>query len=284
MKRTIRISGSVSGTIATGSFQNLKPTFTWEEEIEMDATETLDDDKIQKRRQFLYDMSFSLLKQAEDRAIIERINREREDLRFVTNPKTKKVSPSTTSVINFDSDFFCSPEDLRQYASQGNITHERVTQYIKTGIWVLPESLEDIWADILILKKGSLALSLDAGNFPAFLEKYSIDNMKIVERMFDEKEDSYNGEFDFTGIPQWKGAEEIPTVFDVKRSKEKIKNGMQLAAYCNLIGYKQGIIIPLNDSTEQGYSKPIIYDKKALDGYFSLFKKKREDFKKRYGI
>jgi hypothetical protein len=284
MKRTIRISGSVSGTIATGSFQNLKPTFTWEEEIEMDATETLDDDKIQKRRQFLYDMSFSLLKQAEDRAIVERINREREDLRFITNPKTKKVSPSTTSVINFDFDFYCSPEDLRQYASQSNVTHERVTQYIKTGIWVPPESLEDIWADILILKKGSLALSLDAGNFPAFLEKYSIDNMKIVERMFDEKEDSYNGEFDFTGIPHWKGAEEIPTVFDVKRSKEKIKNGMQLAAYCKLAGYKQGIIVPLNSKTEQGHSRPVVYNEKQLEGYYKIFLQKRKDFKKRYGV
>ena len=284
MKRTIRISGSVSGTIATGSFQNLKPTFTWEEEIEMDATETLDDDKIQKRRQFLYDMSFSLLKQAEDRAIVERINREREDLRFVTNPKTKKVSPSTTSVINFDSDFYCSPEDLQQYASQSNVTHARVTQYIKTGIWVPPESLEDIWADILILKKGSLALSLDAGNFPAFLEKYSIDNMKIVERMFDEKEDSYNGEFDFTGIPHWKGAEEIPTVFDVKRSKEKIKNGMQLAAYCKLAGYKQGIIVPLNSKTEQGHSRPVVYNEKQLEGYYKIFLQKRKDFKKRYGV
>ena len=180
MKRTIRISGSVSGTIATSRFQNLKPLFTWEEEFEAEEGEW-SDAEINVRRQDIYDMSFLLLRRAEDRAIIERINREREDLRFVSNPKTKKVSPSTTSVINFDSDFFCSPEDLRQYASQGNITHERVMQYIKTGIWVPPESLEDIWADILILKKGSLALPLDAGNFPAFLEKYSIDNMKIVE-------------------------------------------------------------------------------------------------------
>ncbi len=283
MKRTIRISGSVSGTIATSRFQNLKPLFTWEEEFEAEEGEW-SDAEINVRRQDIYDMSFLLLRRAEDRAIIERINREREDLRFVTNPKTKKVSPSTTSVINFDSDFFCSPEDLRQYASQGNITHERVTQYIKTGIWVPPESLEDIWADILILKKGSLALSLDAGNFPAFLEKYSIDNMKIVERMFDEKEDSYNGEFDFTGIPHWKGAEEIPTVFDVKRSKEKIKNGMQLAAYCKLAGYKQGIIVPLNSKTEQGYSQPVVYNEKQLEGYYKIFLQKRKDFKKRYGV
>ena len=283
MKRTIRISGSVSGTIATGSFQNLKPTFTWEEEFEAEEGEW-SDAEINVRRQDIYDMSFLLLRRAESRAIIERINREREDLRFVTNPKTKKVSPSTTSVINFDFDFFCSPEDLRQYASQGNITHERVTQYIKTGIWVPPESLEDIWADILILKKGSLALSLDAGNFPAFLEKYSIDNMEIVERMFDEKEDSYNGEFDFTGIPHWKGAEEIPTVFDVKRSKEKIKNGMQLAAYCKLAGYKQGIIVPLNSKTEQGHSRPVVYNEKQLEGYYKIFLQKRKDFKKRYGV
>lgn len=287
MKRKVKISGSVSGTVATGSFQNLKPTFTWEEEIEIeyDSIEEfkIQDRKLQKRRQELYDMSFALLKQAESQALIERIEREREDLRFVTNPDTQKVSPSVTSIINFDADFFVSAEELRQYASAGNCTHAKVEYYINTGKWVSARELETIWTDLIILKKGSLALTPDAGNFPAFLDKHKIIHMNTTRRLFD-KDGLYNGEPDFVGVPHFKGAEPIATVFDVKRTADKIKNGLQLSAYCKLAGYKQGIIIPLNDKTEQGYSKPIVYDEKALNGYYSIFLTKRKEFKKRYGI
>lgn len=283
MKRKIKISGSVSGVIATGSYANLRPSFTWEEEFDLDSYVELEDEYIQRRRQKLYEMSFSLLKQAESKALIERIEREREDLRFVANPETGKISPSVTSIINYDADFFVSAEDLRQYASQGNCIDARVRHFIDKGKWVASKDLKSLWTDIVILKKGSLSLSPDVGDFPGFLEKYSISDMRTKERMFHGNE-LYNGEIDFQGVPDFKGADSIPTIFDVKRTPDKIKNGMQLSAYCRLAHCKQGIIVPLNDKTGQGFSKPIVYDEKTLDGYFKMFLQKRKEFEKRYGI
>ncbi len=286
MKRKIKISGNVSGVIATGSYANLRPSFTWEEEFEMDTEpEGLNeqDKLIQQRRQQLYDMSFSLLKQAENTALIERIAREREDLRFKEDPKTGKVSPSVTSIIGFDADFFVSAEDLKQYASQGNVIDARVKHYIATGAWAQAKYIPGTWVDLLILKKGSLGLSDDAGDFPAFLDKYPIEAMQTKERLF-SKDGMFNGELDFIGVPDFKGAEKIDTVFDVKRTPDKVKNGMQLSAYCKMMGFDQGIIVPLNDKTGQGFSKPVVYSSKLLEGYFEMFLQKRENFKKRYGI
>jgi hypothetical protein len=288
MKRKIKISGSVSGVIATGSYANLRPSFTWEEEFDikeevsvvaMDEADII----IQARRQKLYEMSFALLKQAESKALIERIEREREDLRFVAHPETGKISPSVTSIINFDADFFVSAEDLRQYASQGSITHARVNHYIATGEWVEAKQIKDVWVDMLILKKGSLKLPCDVGDFPGFLDKHKIVNMQTKDRIFSE-DGLFNGELDFTGEPEFKGSIAINTVFDVKRTPDKVKNGMQLSAYCKMANCKQGIIVLLNDKTGQGYSKPIVYGEDALKGYFSMFMKKREEFRKRYGI
>ena len=285
--KKVKISGSVEGTIATGSYSNLKPSFLWEEEIELTFKDKEHEDKydkyIQERRRQLYDMSFSLLKQVEVQAQVEKIEAERSDLRFMVNPKNEKVSPSVTSVINYDSDFFCSAEDLRQYASEGNCTHAKVDHYIKTGEWKAAKDLETTWVDILILNKGSLALSPDSGDFPAFLKKYKIAHTRTAPRQF-SKDDLFNGEFDFLGIPHWKGAEPVATVFDIKRTPEKVKNGLQLAAYCKLAGYKQGIIVPLNSKTEQGHSRPVVYNEKQLEGYYKIFLQKRKDFKKRYGV
>ncbi len=278
--KTIRIGGSITGVIATGSFQNLRPSFTWEETI--DNCE-LTDEQIQARIQTLHDKSMIMLKEAEQSAIVERIQRERQDLRFLRSPMTKKMLPSVTSIIGWDADFFCSGEDLAQYASQGNIIDAKVKHFIKMGKWVEAKELKDIWIDMVILSKGSLKLDLDVGDFPAFLEKYPISGMKVGERFYDN-ENGYTGEPDFIGMPDFKGAEKIPTIFDVKRTPDKLKNGLQLSGYCKSLGIKQGIIVPLNDKTGQNYSKPKVYNEDELSGYFKMFKSKQTDFRKRYGI
>ena len=115
------------------------------------------------------------------------------------------------------------------------------------------------------------------------MKKYPITQMKCGERLRNE-EYLYCGENDFIGIPDFKDAEKVMTVFDVKRTADKVKNGLQLAAYAKMLGVKQGIICQINDKTEQGFSKPIVYDEKTLDGYFLMFTRKRNAFKARYGI
>ena len=200
-----------------------------------------------------------------------------------------QMLPSVTSIINYDVDFFVSPEELKQYASQGNIIDAKVKKYIKLGKWMDAKDIKEVWTDLVILSRGSLKLDIDVGNFPALLEKYPIAKMQIGKRFFSDKL-GYCGEPDFSGIPgdceDWKKlkAESMPTIFDVKRTPDKLKNGMQLAAYCKALNINQGIIIPLNDKTQQGYSKPIVYGQDQLEGYFNMFKDKQKEFKKRYNI
>lgn len=280
MKRTVRIGGTLTGVIATGSYENFRPGFTWEETIE-DCN--LTDEQITERIQELYDKCDIIFNQTESKAIVERIRRERRDMRFIFCPELNKDVPSTTSVINWDADFFVSAQDLAQYASQGNITHQKVWQYIERGEWKQAKDLPEIWADIVIVSKGDLKLSLEVGDFPSFLKKYPIKDMKNGERAFNIELETC-GLADFTGIPEFKDAEKVKTVFDVKRTPDKHKNGMQLADYCKQLGCTQGVIIPLNDKSDQNYSKPIVYDEKTLNGYYEMLKQKRKDFRTRYGL
>lgn len=270
------IRADLSGVIATGSYQNLRPGYSVMAEI----TEGDDPGKVSKD---LRDMLRIMFKEEEQQAIIERIQREREDLRFMISPLTGKLLPSVTSIINYDADFFVSPEELTQYASQGNCIDARAKYFVQTGKWVLSKELNDLWADIVILTKGSLKLPIDVGDFPGFLAKYPIDKLAVGERFFDDNL-GFTGEGDLTGIPRFKEAQEIPSMIDLKRTPDKIKNGMQLAAYCKAKNLKQGIIVPLNDKTGQGFSKPVVYSEDSLEGYFKMFQKKQADFKKRYGV
>ena len=80
------------------------------------------------------------------------------------------------------------------------------------------------------------------------------------------------------------GSEKVITVFDVKRTPDKVKNGMQLAAYCKALGYRQEVVVPLNNKTEQKFSKPVVYDEQSLSGYYKMFMQKRKSFTKRYGL
>lgn len=279
MKRTVRLGGSIQGVIATGSFANLRPGFTWEETIE--DCEMSESEIIEKIKQ-MYGNCFNMLKEAEQKAIIERIQRERKDLRFLISP-SMNILPSVTSIINYDIDFFVPPEELTQYASQGNIIDSKVKRFIKTGEWVLGKDIKENWTDIIILTKGSLRLDVDVGDFPAFLKKYPISDMKVGERFFFDEE-GYCGEPDFFGVPDWKDVEKIPTIFDVKRTAQKVKNGMQVSAYAKKFNIQQAIIIQLSDKTGQGFSKPIVYDREKLEGYYQMFKAKQVEFKKRYNI
>ena len=277
--KKIKIYAGISGVIPNGSYQNLKPSLLREEEIP-DCHMT--DEEIEGRQKELYAKCYRQFADIEVQAVVDRIKKERQDFRFVKSPSGKML-PSVTSIINYDADFFVSDDELKQYASQGNVIDARVKHYIKTGEWIDPAKLQDIWTDLVILRKGSLKLGVDVGDFPSFLKKYPIDGMAVCVRFFNE-EHEYTGEGDFVGIPRIKDVKEIPTVFDVKRTPDTHKNGMQLAAYCKGYGIEQGIIVPLNGKTQQGYSKPVIYNKEKLEGYFKMFLRKRKDFFKRYSI
>jgi len=116
------------------------------------------------------------------------------------------------------------------------------------------------------------------------LEKYPIKDMKNGESSVNLVH-RYGGTPDFTGTPDFKGVDPIPTLFDVKRTPDKVKNFKQMSAYIKMRGYdhiKQMAILPLNDKTQQGFSKPKVETR--IENYFGMFLKDREGFKNRFGI
>lgn len=280
----LKISSSLTGVISRGSYENFRPGFATDLEIEV--ADNLNKEQIESiidsNQKWLHQICCQNFKASEEKAIVERINKERADVRFYPSPIGK--IPSVTSIINFDADMFCPPEELAQYASQSNICHEQVRHFIAEGEWKEAKDLSNTWSDIVIVKKGSLMLETDGWSFPDFLKKYPIKDMKNSESSFNE-ENKYAGTPDFEGIPDFEGAEKVPTIFDVKRTADKTKNFKQMAAYAKMKGYnhiKQMCIVVLNNKTKQGFSQPII--EKRIDQYFGWFLKDRESFAKRFGV
>ena len=276
MKHKIKVSSGFSGVIPTGSYQNSRPNFNAEVEFEVDTKEevSLAVETMQEELYMICREKFNCV--AEQERIIK-IKNDRKDFRF-GKLSDGTEAPSVTSILNYDTDFLIPEDDLKQYASQGNIIHSQVAEYIKTGAWKLPKDIEGTTADLFILKSGSLQLSLDGWDFLAFLKKYPMENLKNGEIVTNDKE-RYVGLPD--GYATYNG---VPSIFDVKRTPEKTKNFMQMAAYAKASKEKveQMIIIPLNDKTEQGFSKPIVST--DVDKYYELFCYKRKEFRKIYGV
>lgn len=278
MKRKLIIGASFQGVLPTGSYSNMRPMFSATMEYEAEfATEAEVSNAIELAQQELQGICYGNFEMEANKAKILKIQEDRKDFRFYQLKNGEDV-PSVTSILNYDSEFLMDSEELRQYASQGNIIHAQVADFIKTDTWHKPGEIEGTAPDLFILKKGNLSLSLDGWDFQAFLKKYPIDKLKNGDIVINEKE-RYGGLPDGYGIVGG-----IPTIFDIKRTPEKTKNFMQMAAYAKASKEKveQMMIIPLNDKTDQGFSKPIIST--DIDKYFELFCYKRREFKKVYSI
>lgn len=277
----IKISASFSGVISRGSYENSRPGFA--ADLEFEAIEGVNAlTLISERQKLLQEVCYQNFKNCEEQAVIERINKERKDIRFY--PVNGVQFPSVTSIIGFGADMYCTPEDLCQYASQSSICHAQVAEFISTGEWKEPKDVPDTWSDIVIVTKGKLGLQIDGWSFPDFLKKYPVKEMKNSEASFNETH-KYAGTPDFIGIPDFEGAEKVPTLFDVKRTVDKVKNFKQLAAYAKMKGYeqiKQICIVPLNNKTKQGFSVPVVETR--IEQYFGMFLKDREAFKARFGV
>lgn len=277
MKRTLKISASFQGVIPTGSYQNSRPAFGAEETFEIDIDGSVDK-IIEMRQKQLEEICYKNFEAEALKAKIIKIRNDRKDFRFYQLPNGEEV-PSVTSILNYDSEFLVSDEELKQYASQGNIIHAQVSEFISTGVWKEPKDIEGTTADLFILKKGSLGLSLDGWDFQAFLKKYPITDMTNGIACINA-EHKYGGTPDLIGTYEGK-----KTICDIKRTPEKVKNFIQMAAYAkclNGLGIEQMMIIPLNDKTEQGFSKPMISS--DIEKYFELFLYKRREFRKIYDI
>lgn len=294
-KRTIRVTASVSGKISTGSFENLNPGFSCEEIFDIEADPSCIADvcasAIQARAEELHTVVYDMFKGFEQKAIVERIQKERRDLRFYSCDKCGKQHPSVTSILNYDADFFMPPYQLQQHASLGNIKDARAKHFVLTGKWVEPKELQEIWGDIVIVTKGDLNLNISEGNFENFVKDYPFKKLEVATALVN-CEEGYAGTPDLIGVPDAKNGkwpklefpvEETLSMVSLKSSYDKEKNLCQEAAYikADKRAMRQMIVVALNENA-QGYSKPIVSDK--VDFHYTIFKNKKKQFSLRYGL
>jgi len=277
----MKITTSFTGVISTGEFENERPLFALEDEFKGTDLE------IQMRQADMYGWCREMFDKVQKESIAKRLQKLRKDLRFY--PRGNEQYPSVTSIIGWDDDFFISEEELLQYAAQGSINHLKLKYFIEKGEWYEAKRIPEAHFHLVVLKKGNLKLSDDYGDLPGFLEKYPITFVDSEVVVYNDI-DKYAGCRDAAGVPtinkEWEklGAKHVPTLFDLKRHKDDIKNFKQMSAYAKASPehFEQLIIIPINEDTKQGFSKPsITHD---IDSYYKMFMQDREQFKKRFGV
>ncbi len=273
-KTLTEIVGSFTGKISTGRFENQAPFFSIKE-----GWENVTDEFIEKRQKELHQMCYSRFAEVEKKSAVDKLKAEYAHLRFYE--VNGEQFPSVTSILNWDVDFFIPQEDLLQYAARGTIVHKQVEVFLKTGEWKDPADVAEIYPEFVTLSKGGLQLSLDGFNFQAFYAKHPFETLSTEERVVNTQE-RYAGRADIKS-----NFENKITIMDIKTSAtiDKEKCFKQLAAYAKADGnenVEQLVVIPLNNKTQQGFSKPIITDE--IDKYYQLFLKDRKIFKGRFSV
>lgn len=278
--QTVEIVASYSGKIATGRFENCAPFFSLKETW----TGPLDDATISHRQKQLSVLCTEKFEECERRELIAKIQEDRKDIRFY--PIGTEVYPSVTSIINWDNDFeektnHISPEEMRQYAARGTIIHKQVSIFLETGEWKEPKDIPELYLYRIILKKGSLQLGLEGYDFRGFYEKYPFKKI-ATDQVVSNSEHKYAGTYDIKGT-----LDGVVTLFDVKTGSgiNKANAFQQLTAYARCKGnedVKQLMIIPLNNTTKQGFSAPAV--EVGTDKYWNAFLENRKNFAERYGV
>lgn len=279
MAKTIKIGASFSGKISTGQYENANPGFYVEEILDnCDLT----DDQIFERQQHLHNRVYDQFKQHEQRAIIERVQKEREDIRFYQ--KDGMNLPSVTSILDFDADFWHTEEEMKEYCAQGALIDYQSRHFIRTKKWVPVDQITEAWTDLLIVKKGKLKLTTSGWDFPSFVKEYQLTNLKEVPAVYSTKY-KYAGTPDFACIYKKKNA-----LCDWKRTKIPVRTLMQLAAYdqayFETFGKRFDVLmgVILNSKTKQGFSEPLVETRRQkINGYLKMFLEKRSAFERRYG-
>lgn len=282
----IKIGSSFTGVVPRGAFENEKPGFFAELEFDYQGVEeqSLIKKCIDENQKFLHEICLGNFKAREQQAIVDRITKERENVRVFVCEKCGKTHASVSSVAGWDSDFHVSPEELSQYASHGNLYDLQAKHFITTSQWLPVEKIDGSYADLVIVKKGSLKLEVNDWDFPEFLKKFKIENMEVGKRLVSCKH-GIGGTSDIRKCIY----EGKKTLADFKRTADKAKNFCQMAGYIILeeengeSDYEQMMIIPCNGSkNERGFQKPIVTDE--ISQFKQMFISQRENFRKRFQV
>ena len=275
----VKVAASFGGKLSTGSYENMSPSFFAETEYDTENDSFLTD--IDNAQKALHKICYDNFTAVAEGARIAKVKSDRSDFRWYERDGKQYIS--VTSFLGYDETFNMPDHELKQYAAQGTIIHAQIDKYLETGEWKNPEDIEGLTPYIMIIKSGNLSLALDGWSFINFLEKYPMTGMERGTPVFNDK-------WVYAGLPDISTSiyEGVRTLADIKRTPNKIKGFMQCACYemarreMGLTPNKQLMLVPINDKTAQGFSKPLVTQE--IEKYFEMAIYKRKQFSAVYGI
>ena len=262
------VTVSLSGVIPVAAYENLRPGFSiTAEPINGESPEKI----IAELQAYLH----SVFENESNRGKADLIDKQYANIRFYE--RNGKKYPSVTSILGWDKEWRVTDDELRQYASRGNIVESMINVFISTGDWFDPTQVLSLREDVSVLMSGSLMMTWEQCSHKKFMETYQdkIQFEKFQGKVFND-EVLYAGTYDILGN------------FDGIRSIMDIKTGCfdmrQLAAYaiCEK-DIEQLVILPVGPTENKcGYKRPVICD--TIQKEFEEFLKARAKFKQRFGI
>lgn len=266
--KVTKIGVSLSGTIPTASYENLKPGFS----IEIEINDNKDVRKaFQHGRKFLHEM----MSKEENQAKADYLSRVYANFRWYEADGKRYIS--VTTVLGIGLDFHMPDQELNQYASRGTVVGHLVETYLAGGGWIDPEKCPKLQEDVEVLVRGNLGLHWSQCSHVEFCEQFG-DKITIekTQGVVINKEALYGGTYDILGT------------YEDKRSVMDIKSGTfdmrQLAAYAVCLeGIEQLVVLPVGPTENKcGYKKPVVCT--TIQKKYAEFLKARAKFKHRFGI
>lgn len=281
--RKFELGGSFETLIPTVQFGNKTVFIHFKESYEGDYTDEqiriLQDEKYKK-------FCIEPAELQEKEILMDCVQKELKDLRILRCPKCNELHPSVTTVRDFE-DKFEYTETLAVATAEGCIEDIRCRHFVSTGEYLPASKIPQCKPHLQILKGSGSQNNFD---FTAFLKAYPITDMKNGEREWDcERGITY--EPDLLGVTNaWDIGtkkepsiiQDLPTVFDYKRTPDKVKAFTQMSICAKNNGLKRMVIIPVKTDNQKGYCDPIIEN--DVDGYIEILMEKRRKFRRRYGI
>jgi len=264
------ITVGLSGTIPSGSYENLKPSYSMVIELDEKDDEKVVFNQARARLKEMFELESNMAK-------TDLIAKQYENIRFYE--KDGKKYPSVTSILGWDIDWKITEDELNQYASRGTIVHKLIEIYLETGEWKNPEDIPELSSDIAVVLGGSKGLHWNDCTHKEFFESFGKDiKVEKIEVEIINTEVGYGGRVDAIGT--YKGK---PAIFDWKTGATS--DFRQLSAYASAIDIpiETLIIAPVGKTdNKSGVMKPKVSE--GLESEFKNFLKARQEFKRRFGI
>ena len=263
------ITVSLSGVIPVAAYENLRPSFSI-------TVEPIDGENPEKIITSLQQYLHSVFENESNRGKADLIDKQYANIRFYE--KDGKKYPSVTSILNWDKEWRVTDDELRQYASRGNIVEALINEFITTGEWIDPTQVPSLREDVSILMSGSLMFTWENCSHKEFMKQYrsKILNVEKIQGIVFNEEALYAGTYDIYGR-----YDTIWSIMDIKCGGFDMR---QLAAYaiCEK-DIQQLVILPVGPTDNKcGYKRPVVCD--TIQKEFEEFLKARAKFKQRFGI